>query len=722
MHLKPGTSLGPYTIVDSIAAGGMGEVYRAQDPRLGREVAIKIIGSAPDDDRLSRFEREARATAVLKHPNIVTVFDIGTHEGLPFLVSEFLEGQTLRGLLSSSPIEPRKAAELAHQLAHGVSAAHSLRIIHRDLKPDNLFLTEEGTLKILDFGLAKLKPDTFPKGESATNAPTVQETDSGTIMGTLGYMSPEQLRGDPIDERADIFAIGTILYEMITGDNPFRRRSSAETIAAILKDMPTTIDEPGIAGALARIAERCLQKDPSDRFQSSHDLAFALETISRDVSPAGEAKPKPDRSANSIAVLPFVDMSPTRDQDHFCEGIADELINALTHVDGLRVASRSSSFQFSGSAVDIRAAGARLGVETVLEGSVRKAGDRLRVTVQLINVADGYHRWSDRYDRKLEDVFAIQDEIAESVATALRGILTPQERQVLRRPEASVEAYEYFLRGRQHFNRHNRADYEAATQMFNRTIELDPNYAPAYALLATIQAWIVEWWGGGPELFAAADQASAKAVELAPDLAEAQASRGFILSLHGKHEEAAAVFEAAIRLNPNSFEAHYLYARMCFATDRIEESAALFRKAGAAMPEDFQSMILLGQSLRVLGRHDEAKSANREGVRRAERQLELNPGDVRALSLGANALDEDGQRERAIRWSERAIEIHPDDLGVLLNGACLRARWGMKDEALALLERVFAKGFGKREWVERDPDYDSLRDDPRFKAMLDKLA
>lgn len=724
MKLQPGATLGPYKIIESVGAGAMGEVYRAEDPRLGRQVAVKVISAALDEDGLDRFEREARATAVLKHPNIVTVYDIGNHGGLPFLVSEFLEGNTLREVLTSGSMNVPTALEFAHQLAQGIAAAHALRIIHRDLKPENLFVTRDRRLKILDFGLAKLKPDLSSSDDSETSAPTVQATSSGTILGTLGYMAPEQLRGDPVDERVDIFSIGVIFYEMVAGENPFRRPSSAETIAAILHDTPSSLavhDE--LMAALDRVTLRCLEKDPFDRFQSASDLAFSLEDLSSGFSgPKRLADQRQQRqTARSIAVLPFVDMSPTRDQEYFCEGIADELINALTHIEGLRVASRSSSFQFKASAVDIRAAGARLGVDTVLEGSVRKAGDRLRVNVQLINVADGHHRWSHRYDQTLKDVFAIQDEIAQSVATSLRGILRPEEKEVLRRPEASVDAYEYFLRGRQHYNRHSRADYDAARRMFERAIEIDPNYAPAYALLATIHGWIVEWWGGGHPDSLAADRASAKAVELAPDLAEAQAARGFVLSLEGNYEEASEIFEKAIRLNPNSFEAHYLYARMCFAWGKIERSVELFRAAGAARQEDFQSMILLSQSLRILGRHDEAKAANLEGIQRAEQALELDPTDARALSLGANALDDQGQTERAIRWSERGLELHPDDVSVILNGACLRARNGLKEEALDLLERAFARGYGKKDWVEHDPDYDSLREEPRFQAMLQKL-
>jgi TolB-like protein/Flp pilus assembly protein TadD len=422
-----------------------------------------------------------------------------------------------------------------------------------------------------------------------------------------------------------------------------------------------------------------------------------------------------------VAVLPFADMSPGRDQDWLCEGVAEELINALTQIEGVQVAARSSSFQFRAQAADIQAIGTRLGVATVLEGSVRRAGDRLRVTVQLVDVADGYHRWSRRFDQTAADVFAIQDEIAESVATALRGILTPREKEALRRPETALEAYEYFLRGRQLFNRWRRVCMDQAQAMFERALELDPNYAPAWAGLAYVHGMLHEWWAGGAPALAAGERASLKAHELAPGLSEARAARGLILSRSGRYDEAEREFEQAIRLNPNSFEAHYIYGRTCFAWGRIERSAQLFRRAGEIRPEDFQSMILLVQSLKKLGRNEEALEACREGISRAERHLELDPKDVRALSLGANALDSAGRREQALLWSKRAMDIAPDDEGALVNGACLRARAGLKDEAIALLERVFSHGAGNRDWIEHDPDYDSLREDPRFQALLAKL-
>jgi non-specific serine/threonine protein kinase len=700
---------------EPLGSGGMGDVYRARDPRLGRDVAIKVLNAAPDADRLARFEREARATALLAHSNILTIFDIGTHEGTPFLVCELLEGRTLRERLASGALEVDEALTLAIQLVRGVAAAHALRIVHRDLKPENLLITRDGTLKILDFGLAKLQsnPLTEPVAE------TIGLSSPGLLVGTPGYMAPEQVRGALVDERADIFSIGTILFEMLAGHNPFRRATAAETLAAILHEDVMGLSAT-LPAALAPVVERCLQKRPEDRFHAASELVVALDAARANLRRPGSASSRSE-GADSIAVLPFLDMSAARDQDYLCDGIAEELINALTHVDGLRVAARSSSFQFKASAVDARAVGARLGVDSVLEGGVRKAGDRLRVTVQLVDVADGYQRWSHRFDGTLADVFDIQDKIAEGVATAVRGILSGREKDAMRRPGTDAEAYEYFLRGRQHVHVVSKAKALIAKEMFDRAIAIDPNYAPAYAGLAYVYAYGYEWWGGGETAVVAADEASRRALELAPQLSESHAARAFVLSLRRLHDDAAREFEEAIRLNPNSFDAHYLYARASFACGQVEKSVELFRRGSQIQPEDFQCISLMSQSLKVLGRKEEAVAANREGIRRLERRIELDPTDTRALSFGASSLMEDGQRERAFAWAARAVALAPDDPGVQINAGCMYAKAGMKEEALACLERTFSRGFGKRDWIENDPDYDSIRDDPRFQAMLDKL-
>jgi TolB-like protein len=446
------------------------------------------------------------------------------------------------------------------------------------------------------------------------------------------------------------------------------------------------------------------------------------------LSPAAEAdKPDEQAAADSrlaaIAVLPFVDMSPGRDQDYLCEGLAEELINALTHIDGLRVASRTASFQFSDSGADIREIGRHLSVGTLLEGSVRKAQDRLRVTVQLIEVASGYHRWSQRFDRTLDDVFAIEDEIAESVAKSLRGgVLSRSEKQAMqRRPQTGTAAYEYYLRGRQYLPRMTQPDLETSRDMFERAIELDSGYGPAWSCLAAAHGTLYEWFGGREDDLAAAERSSERALELAPDLSLAHVARGFVLSLSSRYDEAARAFEEAIRLNPKLFEAYYYFARSCFAAGDIERSAELFQQAADVRHEDFQSAMLRAQSLRMLGRSKEAAEAGREGIRRAESMLVLNPLDCRALSLGSLALYDDGQKARALEWSRRSLELYPDDMSALINAGCLHSRMGQKEQALDILERLFARGWGKRDWIRHDPDYDSLRDDPRFKKLLARL-
>jgi TolB-like protein/Flp pilus assembly protein TadD len=424
----------------------------------------------------------------------------------------------------------------------------------------------------------------------------------------------------------------------------------------------------------------------------------------------------------TIAVLPFSDMSPGRDQDFFCEGIAEELIDALTHIEGLRVAARSSSFQFRGGATDVREVGQRLGVGALLEGSVRKAGERLRITVQLIDVASGYHKWSQTFERQVGDVFAVQDEIAASVATTLRGgALSQREQTALRRQHTAAETYEYFLRGRQHLHRMRRPDLEQSKRMFEQAIGLDANYAPAWAGLSTVHAHLYEWWGSNDLDLQSADRTSQIAMELAPNLADAHVARGFALSLHRRYDEAQVHYESATRINPNLFDVHYYFGRMAFARGQIQRSADLFRRAAEIRQEDFQSLFLLGQSLRMLGHTDEARAINRESIVRAERILALNPLDGRVLSLGSGALQDDGQLERAFEWSRRSLELYPDDMSTLMNAACMQAKLGKKDAAIEFLERAMGRGWGKLDWIANDPDYDILRDDPRFQRLLTKL-
>lgn len=437
--------------------------------------------------------------------------------------------------------------------------------------------------------------------------------------------------------------------------------------------------------------------------------------LTADPSPSF-ASPAVTPPAKSIAVMPFVNMSNDSEQDFFCDGVAEEIMNALVQLNNLRVIARTSAFAFKGKNLDVRQIGKMLEVDTLLEGSVRKAGNRLRIITKMVNTADGSQLWSNRYDSELEDVFAIQENIAESVATALQGVLTQKEKASIRRPETSVQAYEYYLKGRQLFHE---LVLQKAKSCFDKAISFDPHYALAYTGLADTHSWLYEWEGADEIDLQAAEENSKKALALAPELSESHSSRGFVLSLAKQYEEAEAEFKEAIRLNANNFEAYYYLGRSSFARGRIPESAHWFRKAAEVRREDFQSALLLAQSLRVLKLP--SADAAMEGIKRARKHLQLFPTDQRALSLGAGNLWDIGEKEEAVQWINKALELYPEETGVLVNGACFFAKAGNKEKALDLLEKVFGKGFGKRNWIEQDPDYDSLREDARFQALLQKL-
>ena len=438
---------------------------------------------------------------------------------------------------------------------------------------------------------------------------------------------------------------------------------------------------------------------------------------------SGAAAPSPALAPiASIAVLPFADMSPGRDQDYLCEGLAEELIDALTHIEGLRVAARSSSFMFRGAGLDVKKVGRDLGVDTLLEGSVRKAGDKLRITVQLVDAQTGFHKWSERFDRELGDLFDTQDEIAETVAGMLRGTaLSRREKRAVRRTQTATDTYEFFLRGRQSLHRMTRPDLAHSREMFRAAIEIDAEYAPAWAGLATAHAQEYEWWGSRDADLREADRASKIAMQLNPELADAHVARGFAMSLHRRHDLAEKHFEAAVRINPQLYDAWYLYGRSCFGRGQLERSATLFAKAAEVRPEDFQSACLHAQSLIMVGRTEEGRAVNLAALKRAERAIALNPRDIRSMSMGSGALLVAGDERRAREWARRALELDPSDMGAIVNAACLCSQLGEVDEAIGLLERAFGLGWGKKDWIEHDTDYDPLRADPRFQAMMAKL-
>jgi serine/threonine protein kinase/tetratricopeptide (TPR) repeat protein len=702
-----------YEIEREVGRGGMATVYLAQDTRHHRPVALKVlhphIAEALGPER---FLREIQIAARLQHSHIVPLYDSGQAGDLLYYVMPYVEGESLRQRLDREgklPVED--ALAIARAVAASLDYAHRQHVIHRDIKPENVMLHEAEAM-VTDFGIAKAV--TAAAGDSLTQ--------TGTAVGTPAYMSPEQAGGEAeLDGRSDIYSLGAILYEMLAGSTPF----TGPTVQAIMAKLFTG-SVPALGEKRADVPDwvesavhKALAKQSTDRFPTAMEFAQALGWPSGSTppgTPAGSVGPK------SMAVLPFVNMSADPENEYFTDGIAEEIINALNKVQALRVTSRTSAFAFKGKNLDIRKVGEQLNVGTVLEGSVRKVGNRLRVMAQLVNVSDGYRLWSERYDRQMDDVFAIQDEIADNIVKALRVVLSDEEKRAIEKPPTeNVEAYEYYLRARQYFHQFRRTGIQFARRMFERAIEVDPNYAKAYAGLADCCSFMYMYWDGTKANLEGADTASKKALELDPELAEANASRGFALSLSRQYEEARGHFEAAIRLDPKQYEAHYLYARACVQEGRLEDAVHHYKEAARVRPEDYQALMLMQGALTALGRADEGTDVLRRGLEVAEKHFELNPDDARALYLAANALVQLGEQDRALELAQRAYVIDPNDSGVLYNVACVYALGGLTHQALDYLDQAIQNGFGHREWLDHDTDLDSLREDPRFEGLRQKL-
>jgi len=714
-----GQTLSHYTILDKLGEGGMGTVYLAEDTNLNRKVALKMLPTdmASDPERLRRFQREAKAVAAMNHPSIVTIYSVEESDQGHFITMEHVQGKSLDNLITGQGLALDRFFTVAVPLADALNAAHQQGITHRDLKPANIMVNDEGRVKVLDFGLAKLQASGLET--EATEIATMALTREGMVMGTVPYMSPEQVQSKPVDHRTDIFSLGIVFYEMATGKKPFQGDSSADLISSILRDSPPSVTEVNLdlPNHLGRIIKRCLEKEPSRRYQTALDLRNELEALQNEAGSAGIA------TAPSIAVLPFADLSPEKDQDYFCEGLAEELINALVKIESLRVASRASAFQMKESVTDVREIGRRLKVDTVLGGSVRKAGNHLRITAQLTSVADGYHLWSERYDRQLEDVFAIQDEIAQNIVEALQVQLSPTEKRDIEKVhKVDVQAYDYYLKGRKFFYQFRQQGFEFARQMFARAIVIDPQYARAYAGVADCCSFLYMYFDSSEENLKEADAASRKAVEIDPGSAEAHASRGLAVSLSQRFDEAKIEFETALRLDPKNFEAHYLYARSLAGQGNLAEASKLFEKACEIDPDDYNAPILLAQTLHGLERTEESNTAYRKALQVVNKHLELNPDDARAVNLGAAALCHLGDRDEAVKWAGKATVIDPDNPSVLYNVACVYAQLGEIERGIDCLEQSITTGMGQKEWIENDPDLNPLRENPRFQSLLDQLS
>jgi TolB-like protein/Tfp pilus assembly protein PilF len=751
MPLIQGTRLGPYEILASLGAGGMGEVYRARDTRLGRDIALKLLPAdlAGAPDRLARFEREARMVAGLNHPNIVMLHSVEEHGGANFLTMELVEGRNLAELMTHDGLPVAKVLELAIALADALVAAHEKGVVHRDLKPANVMLTRDGRVKVLDFGLAKhLSVD----AELTRTSSPISEV--GQVLGTMPYMAPEQIRGETVDARSDLFSFGVVVYELVSGKRPFGGQSSADVSSAILRDAPPPLRE--VPPDLARILERCLQKNPRERYQTALDVGNELRRVGRG---APAAAPKAAGEDASVAVLPFANRSASADDEYFADGLADELLATLARIRGLRVAARTSSSQFKGTTDDLATIGRKLNVVSLLEGSVRKAGNRVRITVQLINVSDGYRVWSESYDRTLDDVFAVQDDIAQSVVKELRRTLLGEadDSDASREVRAEVahaargrstnpEAQRLLLLGRHLSERKTPEGYAQANVYLRQALTLDPGFASAWAELAAVHARMCSAAIGLEERrleATRAHEALERALALGPDLAEVHATLGWVsITVDNNWERADSALRRALELEPAYPFALRLSGVVARTGGDFARSEVTLRQAAALDPLSSSPFHNLGILLHMLGRDAEAVEA-------FDKALVLAPNSpatraFRSVSLVAIGRQDDafaeagresdavfrlwaltiicmhlGRTEEADRHFADLIEGYPVEAAYQI--ASLYGRRGDAEESFRWLERSLVERDGGLVEARSAPQFRFLHDDPRWAELMRAL-
>jgi serine/threonine-protein kinase len=792
MSLSPGTRLGPYEILAPLGAGGMGEVYRARDTRLGREVAVKVLPESlsADSDRLRRFEQEARAASALNHPNILTVHDFGQQNGSPYVVSELLEGATLRDRLTQGSLPARKAVDYGIQIAHGLAAAHEKGIVHRDLKPENVFVTHDGRIKILDFGLAKLtQPET---SEGGTKAPTLAGTEPGVVMGTVGYMSPEQVRGQAADPRSDIFSFGTVLYEMLTGERAFRGDSAIEALNAILKEEPPEISasRPHLSAALDRVVRRCLEKSPAERFQSSRDLGFALaEAAGSSAQPAsvsrgggrswrvlgiaaaslallialalvldlaglrrrllgrgGAAQP-----IHSLAVLPLENLSRDPQQEYFADAMTEELIASVSQISALRVISRTSVMEYKGAKKPLPEIARALNVDALVEGSVLRSGDRVRITAQLIEAKSDRHLWAKSYQRDLRDVLALQGEVARAIAREVEAKLTGAERARLERSHPiDPKAHEAYLQGRLFLEEGSEEGLKKAFDSFQKALQIEPNFAGAYSGIASYYAILPFHSQLSPaQVFPQARAAAQRAVEVDENLAEAHASLAYIRAYY-EWDWAAAEreFRRAIELRPSYADAHFSYSRFLAASGRPEEAVTEIRRARELDPRESSLKANTALLSYFGGRYDEALEELLE-LRRLEPKLPLvhwgiglveeqkrSYGEAIASLKQATSLSTSLNFKSSLGHAY-AVAGRRDEARAILGeieerskkayvpsyfSALVYAGLGDADRAFEWLERAYQERSTVLAYLQLDPRLANLRADPRFSDLLRRVG